>query len=127
MASTNATITRRLNKVLEIPLDNQEFLTALQNLSTFYGKNSLAARRNLRGQIEKRGLEINEEFLNVFLQVQKVDLHLQHFPYIKNLDEVQESVNQMRLCCDEMSDRLKTTHEVAGKLIHQADKLNDQR
>jgi hypothetical protein len=72
MTTPNTTITRRLNKVLEIPLDNPEFLSALQNLSTFYGKNSLSARRNLRGQIEKRGVEINEEFLNVFLNVQKV-------------------------------------------------------
>lgn len=72
--SSNPTVTRRLNKVLETPVDNPDSVLALQNLSTFYGKNSLAARRNLRGQIEKRGVEINEEFLNIFLNVQKVNI-----------------------------------------------------
>jgi hypothetical protein len=68
----NSTVQRRLQKVLETPTDNPELLAALQNLSTFYGKNSLSARRNLRGQIEKRGIEINNEFLSIFMNVQEV-------------------------------------------------------
>lgn len=71
-AKANPTLTRKLNKILETRIDGQEVVTALETLSQFYGKNTLQARRNLRGIVEKRGLEINSNFLEVFLQVQKV-------------------------------------------------------
>jgi hypothetical protein len=68
----NPTLTRKLHKILETRVDGQELVTALETLSQFYGKNTLQARRNLRGIVEKRGLEINRNFLQVFLQVQQV-------------------------------------------------------
>lgn len=76
--SSNVALQRKVHKVLETRTDNPELLQALQHLSSFYGKNSLVARRNLRGQIETRGIHINNEFLDVFLNVQKVHLYF-HF------------------------------------------------
>jgi hypothetical protein len=70
--SMPATLSRKLNKVLETKTDSPDLLVALQNLSTFYGTNTSAARTNLRGEIEKRGLEINNNFLASFKEVQKV-------------------------------------------------------
>ena len=71
-SSSSAALSRKLAKVLETRTDNSELLQALENLSTFYGKNSLANRRNLRGLIERRGIDINNQFLTVFMEVQKV-------------------------------------------------------
>ena len=38
----------------------------LRELSEFYGANTAAARRGLRGAIERRGLAINRELLGAF-------------------------------------------------------------
>ena len=47
-------------------------LEALKALSTFFTDNSLRSRRNLRGDIEKRSLAINEQFETAFRQVKLV-------------------------------------------------------
>lgn len=52
-------------------------LEALKALSTFFVENSLRTRRNLRGDIERRSLAINEEFVHIFKQVKEV-MFLQH-------------------------------------------------
>ena len=64
-----------LQKVLETKTDSPDLQVALQNLSSFYGANTPAARTNLRGEIEKRGLEINNNFLASFKEVQKVSIN----------------------------------------------------
>lgn len=50
----------------------QEMLEALKALSTFFVENSLRTRRNLRGDIERRSLAINEEFVSIFKKVKEV-------------------------------------------------------
>lgn len=47
-------------------------LEALKALSVFFAENSLRTRRNLRGDIERRSLAINEEFAQIFKQVKEV-------------------------------------------------------
>lgn len=47
-------------------------LEALKALSTFFVENSLRTRRNLRGDIERRSLSINEEFVSIFKEVKEV-------------------------------------------------------
>lgn len=47
-------------------------LEALKALSSFFVENSLRTRRNLRGDIERRSLAINEEFVHIFKQVKEV-------------------------------------------------------
>jgi len=112
----NPTLSRKLSKVLETRADNnRELLIAVENLSTFYGENSLEARRNLRGQIEKKGIETNQNFLQVLQSVQK------------HLDEVEQNVAQMKHCCEEMSGKLQTTRDMSGRLLQQAEQLNQQR
>lgn len=51
---------------------SQEMLEALKALSVFFTENSLRTRRNLRGDIEKRSLAINEEFAQIFKEVKEV-------------------------------------------------------
>lgn len=96
----NNPLSRKLNKILETRLDNdkvgafqqgrssfgwrkiakntqdllffQEMVEALKALSTFFVDNSLRSRRNLRGDIEKRSLAINESFESAFREVKQV-------------------------------------------------------
>ena len=53
-------------------------LEALKSLSTFFTDNNLRTRRNLRGDIERRSLAINEQYvdcLRVVMDVSKGDLY----------------------------------------------------
>ncbi|KAL2310929.1 hypothetical protein Nmel_002610, partial [Mimus melanotis] len=72
-----------------------EMLEALKALSTFFVENSLRTRRNLRGDIERRSLAINEEFVHIFKQVKE------------ELESINEDVQAMSSCCEDMSSRLK--------------------
>ena len=47
-------------------------LEALKALSTFFNENSLRSRRNLRSDIERRSLAINEAFITTFQAVKEV-------------------------------------------------------
>ncbi len=50
----------------------QDMLEALKSLSVFFTDNNLRSRRNLRGDIERRNLIINEEFVQCFQAVKLV-------------------------------------------------------
>ena len=65
----------------------QDMLEALKYLSTLIGENNLRTRRNLRSDIEKRSLAINEEFLSAFESVKEVSLLILvlDFCYIFNM------------------------------------------
>uniref|UniRef100_A0A8B9G5H5 Conserved oligomeric Golgi complex subunit 6 n=1 Tax=Amazona collaria TaxID=241587 RepID=A0A8B9G5H5_9PSIT len=93
-------LSRKLNKILETRLDNdKEMLEALKALSTFFVENSLRTRRNLRGDIERRSLAINEEFVHIFKQVKE------------ELESINEDVQAMSSCCEDMSSRLKVIYK----------------
>jgi len=111
----NSALSGKINKVLETRVDQAELLSAAKYVSGFYSKNTLTARRNLRGDIERHTVAINHQFLDALEQVQK------------QLVEVDQQVSSMRDCCDNMSDRLKNTRAVAGKIISRAQKLQDER
>ena len=49
---------------------------ALKALSSFFDDNSLRSRRNLRGDIEKRSLTINESFERTFREVKEVKINI---------------------------------------------------
>lgn len=65
-------LSRKLKKVLESRTDTPEVLGSLNTLSNFYTENTPQARRNLRSTIEKRSLDINEEFLRASHDAQLV-------------------------------------------------------
>ncbi|XP_041099547.1 conserved oligomeric Golgi complex subunit 6-like, partial [Polyodon spathula] len=92
----NNPLSRKLNKILDTRLDNdKEMLEALKALSVFFTENSLRTRRNLRGDIERRSLSINEEFVRIFKDVKE------------ELESVHEDVQAMSNCCEDMTNRLK--------------------
>ena len=59
----NNPLSRKLNRILESRLeDERETIDALRVLSEFLPANTLQSRRNLRSDIERRGLILSEEF-----------------------------------------------------------------
>lgn len=50
----------------------KDVLEALKSLSSFFDENNIRSRRNLRSDIERRSLVINEEFVECFRQVKEV-------------------------------------------------------
>ena len=45
---------------------DKELVEAMKSLSMFFGENSLRNRKNLKSVIERRGLNISQEFLADF-------------------------------------------------------------
>ncbi|XP_043927591.1 conserved oligomeric Golgi complex subunit 6 isoform X1 [Protopterus annectens] len=112
---TNNPLSRKLNKILETRLDNdKEMLEALKALSAFFAENSLRTRRNLRGDIERRSLSINEEFVNIFKDVKE------------ELEKIHEDVQEMSTCCQDMTNRLKAAKEQTQDLIVKTTKLQTE-
>jgi len=65
--------------VLFFKLCLKDVLEALKSLSSFFSENNIRSRRNLRSDIERRSLVINEEFVDCFRQVKEViktDTHI---------------------------------------------------
>uniref|UniRef100_A0A8C8A2A9 Conserved oligomeric Golgi complex subunit 6 n=1 Tax=Oryzias sinensis TaxID=183150 RepID=A0A8C8A2A9_9TELE len=111
----NNPLSRKLNKILETRLDNdKEMLEALKALSVFFTENSLRTRRNLRGDIERRSLTINEDFARIFQEVKE------------ELESVHEDVQDMSTCCEEMTSRLKAAKEKTQDLIVKTNKLQGE-
>ncbi|KAL9964607.1 hypothetical protein ACROYT_G028269 [Oculina patagonica] len=111
----NNPLSRKLNKILETRLDNdKEMVEALKALSTFFVDNSLRSRRNLRGDIEKRSLAINESFESAFREVKE------------QLDAVHADIEQMSRCCTEMTSRLKSARDQTSDLISKTTKLQGE-
>eukprot|EP00976_Prorocentrum_cordatum_P108954 1194936-Prorocentrum_minimum.AAC.5 len=65
-------LARKVKKVLETRIDNPELSSSLNELSNVCTENTVASRRALRSNIEKRGVNINEEFLQVAEAAQSV-------------------------------------------------------
>ena len=60
-------LSRKLKKVLDSKLESvKDTMDALKELSTFFKENNLQNRRNLRGEIERRNLQITNDFLSAF-------------------------------------------------------------
>uniref|UniRef100_A0AAY5EBA4 Conserved oligomeric Golgi complex subunit 6 n=1 Tax=Electrophorus electricus TaxID=8005 RepID=A0AAY5EBA4_ELEEL len=111
----NNPLSRKLHKILETRLDNdKEMLEALKSLSGFFTENSLRTRRNLRGDIEKRSLAINEEFVRIFKDVKE------------DLESIHGDVQAMSSCCGEMTNRLKAAKEQTQDLILKTNKLQGE-
>ncbi|KAL5015506.1 hypothetical protein ScPMuIL_009776 [Solemya velum] len=114
-SQTNNPLSRKLNKLLETRLDNdKDTLEALKALSSFFTENSLRTRRNLRSDIERRSLMINEDFLLAFQGVKE------------QLDAVYGDVKSMSDCCEDMTSRLKAAKEQTHDLINQTTKLQTE-
>lgn len=79
-SSSTGTLSRKLQKVLELHTEEADLLGALHHLSGWYGPphrpNSKPARRLLRSHLERHSLVANQSFLQAFALVQQARLSL---------------------------------------------------
>ncbi|KAM9953674.1 hypothetical protein ACTFIR_008765 [Dictyostelium discoideum] len=108
----NSTLSRKIQKVLDIKLDSEDLSNALEELSTFYTSNSIGARRNLRNEIEKRYLDINIQFLDQFDQLNK------------NINELVLDFEGIKNSCVDICDHLNSTNRVSSELLKNAHELS---
>ncbi|CAI5988671.1 unnamed protein product [Closterium sp. NIES-65] len=110
-SSLAAGLARKLRKVLDTRTDSPELLAALGALSGFYRENSLANRRALKSTIERRGLAINEEFLQASEAAQEA------------LDVVEAEVRGLAECCDRIGAALTTCASTTGDMVLATERL----
>jgi hypothetical protein len=73
MATMNAALSRKLQRVLEMDVDQEGVMDSMRHIGgAFYTTNDAAARRNLRSDIERHHLQINLDFLRALETVQVV-------------------------------------------------------
>lgn len=109
-------LSKRLNKILESRIENdQDTIEALRELSTFYTENSLQARRNLRSQIEKRSLDINENFLASFKEVKQ------------SFNNVYDDIAEMNKSIQEMTSRLQNAKSQTKQLLQKTSSLQEEK
>lgn len=88
-------------------------MAALKQLSTFYKENTLQARRNLRSQIERRSLDINERFLSAFRQVKD------------DFNTIYSDIAEMSDLVSGMSERLQKTKQQIKPVLEQTSSLQE--
>ena len=80
-------------------------------LSDCLDKNTLQARRNLRSDLEKRSLSLNEEFLHCVGEL------------VAQVKGLQEEAGNMKTCCDDMQKRLSAAKSRTAGLLRETNQL----
>eukprot|EP01134_Creolimax_fragrantissima_P007301 CFRG7301T1 len=86
----------------------------MRTLSTFYNRNTIKARRNLRSDIEKKVLEVSAECLEGLTLVKD------------QVARVQAEVNAMSTCCKEMSDRLDKARQQTRGVVEKTTEMQEK-
>ncbi|CAG0886915.1 unnamed protein product [Darwinula stevensoni] len=108
-------LSRKLSKILDTRLENdKDMMSALKELSSFFPENNLRTRRNLRGEIERRSLKINEDFLSAFEEVKIA------------VDTLYEEVLDTNKLCQSMNEKLSETKTNMSHLIEQTSQLQNE-
>lgn len=101
-------------QILEIKTEQQDLVSALNTLSTFYEDNTSAARRSLRSNVEKRGLQIYSTFLSAAGDA------------IKALDAVQGHLDALSGSCHNISNVLAATRAATAPLLSDVDRMQKE-
>ncbi|KAB5574564.1 hypothetical protein DKX38_001758 [Salix brachista] len=107
-------LSRKLKKVLECRTDSPDLVASLNTLSIFYNENTPQSRRNLRSTIEDRSLHLNHEFLQASHTAQQA------------LDRVEEEVNALAECCDNIAKALSSCSASTGDIISTTERLKEE-
>lgn len=104
-----------MSKILATNFEDGQTKKAFEAMSHFYTSNTASARRNLKGDIERRTLESNRTFLLEFGKV------------ISNLEVMEKEMELMRECCEQVQTRLESANVKTTNLLESADALRSQR
>lgn len=107
-------LSRKLKKVLECRTDSPDLVASLNTLSAFYNENTPQSRRHLRSTIEDRSLHLNHEFLQASHTAQQA------------LDRVEEEVNALAECCDNIAKALSSCSASTGDIISTTERLKEE-
>ncbi|KAJ3193212.1 Golgi transport complex subunit 6 [Irineochytrium annulatum] len=110
LARTNP-LSTKLAKILNSSIDEPQTLEALRSLSDFYTSNTLSARRNLRGDMEKRAVGFNRKLLDEFEQLDE------------RLSRLEGTIVAINGCCSEMETKLAAAHNQTASLMKQTQYL----
>lgn len=100
-----------MKKVLDTRIEAPELSVALKELSTFYGPNTLESRRNLRSSIERRGVQVSQNLVEVFGGV------------MQQLDKIDGDVAQLAVCTQRMQERVKAAHANTSQIVRITEQL----
>jgi hypothetical protein len=116
MSNPSQTIlARKMRKVLDSQLETDfETQEALKELSNFFTENTLKNRRYLRGEIERRSLQINVDFLENFAKVKEA------------LDGVHGEVMAVSKACSTIQDQLEATKSRTRNLVAQTTSFQER-
>eukprot|EP00667_Euglena_gracilis_P006238 EG_transcript_6282 len=109
----NVTVTRKLQKVLDISMDDN-FRDSLEYLSSFYLENTAKDRKNLRGLLEQRSLLLHESFLREFNKVNQL------------FEATEADVTELATLCDGVTRILQETQQEAATLLATASALQSE-
>ncbi|TRY68257.1 hypothetical protein TCAL_02484 [Tigriopus californicus] len=110
--SSDSILARKLQKILSAELESDKTtLDSLNALSHFFTENSLFHRRFLRGEIERRSLEIHRQFLHDFGHLNQ------------GLEEVSDRILDMKLKSQDMKAHLDKTKGQTRDLIQSTNAL----
>lgn len=111
-SSSSNPLSRKLNRLLESRLENdRETLEALRSLSEFFTENNIRTRRRLRGDLEKRSLAINEEFVQSFSDLKA------------SMSALSEDITAMSATCAGMVQRLQLVKRDTRDLLARTGQL----
>ena len=113
----SAALQKKLRKVLSIRTNTPDMTEALAALGEFYHENTMAARRQLLGSCEQRGVDVNEEFLGAFSEVetQLNQLSEDINGLVESCEKVRSSASDRRPCASP-SIRLSLNLSLHGRL-----------
>ncbi len=92
----------------------QDTLTALKNVSELAVENNLTTRRNLRANIEKQSLQINEQFIGAFQEA---------FTHLTVLTDQVHFIDQT---CQKMMDKIEELKLQTSDFLQQTSQVNSE-
>ena len=106
----SAVLESKLHKALELRTDAPAMLDALESMSSFWGTNTLEARRGLRQQLEHQNVLLAEEFIAAFAPLQE------------RVAKVERVVGSLETSCSSVAVRL---HEAESAMAAFTDRAAD--
>ncbi|KAJ3296955.1 Golgi transport complex subunit 6 [Borealophlyctis nickersoniae] len=120
-------LARKLNKILNTSLEDPQIQDALETLAEFYTTNTLSSRRNLRGDIERRAMVINRQFLELFEGVNEVRVGLEiKYLDINQLGLIEKEIKSITECCEDMGEKLESAKDQTSHLMKQTQELKSR-
>ncbi|KAJ8658658.1 hypothetical protein O0I10_005698 [Lichtheimia ornata] len=110
----NKLLASKLNKVLGSSASDDKVKTALTSLSAIADLDETDLRRNLRGTIEKKEIQVNKKFIEGLGRL------------VEQLEVLETEVDTMGNVCNNMKGKLDQARDQTAEMIEQAHNLQDR-